>query len=79
MCRWKFELVLYSSPSEGISNKLFDGYQSNLSDSNICWYSWIYFLVNVLVMIPQVDPNISVGIKISADASITNFMTGSFE
>ena len=70
MYQWKFELVLYSSSLEEISNKLFDGSQSNSYDRRIFWHSRSSSSVGRCVMSSQVDPYIFIGINRSSDASI---------
>ena len=74
---WKFELVLYSSSMEEISNKFFDGFQSNSYGSRICWQSWISLSVVGCMMTPQVDTLISIGTKRSSEYSIPNYLCGS--
>ena len=59
--RWKFELVLYSSPIDEISNKIVDVSESNSSDRIIFWHSWISSSVGGCVMIPQLILQFSLG------------------
>ena len=76
MSRWKFELVLYSSSIEEISNKLFNGFQSNSSYRRIFWHSWNSLPVRACVTIPKSDPSIFIGMNRSSDASNTSFLRG---
>ena len=77
MHRWQFELVLYSSVTEEISDKLFDGSQSNSSDRRIFWHSWSSSSVGGCLTSPQVDPSIVIGMNRSSDDSIPIFLCGS--